>query len=568
MATLVVPGVSVKAYFDVLPPQPAPSGIVGIAGVVDRPPADGKLIAVSKISELRDLLGPGSVYSLKQGVDALANGASELVVAAVAGGSPASLQLLNGDSVACITLKCRFNRSWGTTGLAAEVRTILGSNGSVVRFTLDILANGEIVETFADLRVAPGEADDIFTVVNNQSMLLVAMDAGFADNLPTAGTYSFDSNGTPLDVIVKDGTKTLFQFVPAEDVEPTGLKVTVALPTTPANTVKLRVLRGSALQEELSGLVMNPDSDMYLPFVLLTQSKYIRVQPKSSFAADKAMPVATNGPTSFTDGTSPSNTNYSTAIDKLGDDTRIDLVCAAIEPNRSDSDVATLHQALLSHAVSMSDNGAPRIAFGSVTPAEAAKVDKIKDHAAAVRNRRFVLVTPPQAEGLVAGMVGQMDVKESPTFKTISLHGMKPSSYRESELNRLLGALINVCVVQDRAGRGVVVLKGINTIGDQISVTRVADKAIRETKAISENFIGILNSEEARIALKQQLVATFMRMERDGAIVPSTDGTDPAFIVDVYSTQQDFAQGIVRIDIAVRPVRAIDYIYATIRVKN
>ena len=63
-------------------------------------------------------------------------------------------------------------------------------------------------------------------------------------------------------------------------------------------------------------------------------------------------------------------------------------------------------------------------------------------------------------------------------------------------------------------------------------------------------------------------MATLTRMERAGALVPSTDGTDPAFIVDVYSTQQDFAQGIVRIDIAVRPVRAIDYIYATIRVKN
>jgi hypothetical protein len=50
--------------------------------------------------------------------------------------------------------------------------------------------------------------------------------------------------------------------------------------------------------------------------------------------------------------------------------------------------------------------------------------------------------------------------------------------------------------------------------------------------------------------------------------VPSTDGSDPAFHVDVYSTQLDFAQGIVRIDIAVRPVRAIDYVYATIRVKN
>ena len=56
----------------------------------------------------------------------------------------------------------------------------------------------------------------------------------------------------------------------------------------------------------------------------------------------------------------------------------------------------------------------------------------------------------------------------------------------------------------------------------------------------------------------KQIVATFTRMEREGSLVPSTDGTDPAFTVDVYSTQLDFAQGIVRIDIAIRPVRSID----------
>jgi hypothetical protein len=172
MATLIVPGVNVKAYFDVLPPQPAPSGIVGIAGVVDRPPASGKLVSVTKISELRDLLGPGSLYSLKQGVDALSNGASELVISAVSGGGPASLSLLNVDSEPCVLLKCRFNRSWGTS-LAAEVRTILDAAGTVVRVNLDVLVDGTIEETFTDLRVAPGEVDDIFNAVNNSSKLLV-----------------------------------------------------------------------------------------------------------------------------------------------------------------------------------------------------------------------------------------------------------------------------------------------------------------------------------------------------------------------------------------------------------
>jgi len=161
-----------------------------------------------------------------------------------------------------------------------------------------------------------------------------------------------------------------------------------------------------------------------------------------------------------------------------------------------------------------------------------------------------------------------MNPQDSPTFKSTPLFEISPAKYRESELNRLLSSSTNLLVVQNRAGRGVVVLKGIDTTGDQISVTRVADQAIRETKAISENFIGRLNTDEARIALKQQIVATFTRMERAGALVPSTDGKDPAFLVDVYSTQLDFAQGIVRIDIAIRPVRAIDYIYATIRVKN
>jgi hypothetical protein len=260
--------------------------------------------------------------------------------------------------------------------------------------------------------------------------------------------------------------------------------------------------------------------------------------------------------------------NYQTAIELLSDDPRIDLVLASFEPAREKAQAVEIHQSLLGHAVAMTDAGAPRIAFGSIVPGDADDLDGIRDHAAAVRNRRFVLVAPPGAAGVVAGLIGRMEPQESPTFKSAQLLGIAPASFRESELNRLLGASTNLLVVQQRVGRGVIVLKGIDTSGDQISVTRVADRAIRETKAISENFIGRLNSADAREALKQQLIATFTRMERAGALVPSTDGTDPAFLVDVFSTQQDFAQGIVRVDIAVRPVRAIDYVYATIRVKN
>ena len=86
-------------------------------------------------------------------------------------------------------------------------------------------------------------------------------------------------------------------------------------------------------------------------------------------------------------------------------------------------------------------------------------------------------------------------------------------------------------------------------------------------RLIGELFIGKLNTEDGRNALKQKLTEFLLQMQSENAIVPSTDGSDPAFQLDVYSTQADFAQGIVRIDLAVRPVRAIDFIYATVLVQ-
>jgi len=567
MPALVVPGVRVDTIFDVLPPLPALSGIVGVVGAVDRPPAVGQLTGVSKVSELGQLLGPGSLYSLKEGVHALHNGASEAVISAVAGGSPANHDLLNQNANPAARLRCRFNRNWGTGGLAVNIKSILNAAGVAARVTVELIVDRIVVETHADLRVSPGSVDDLFNVINRRSRLVVAIDPNFDGDRPEAGTNLFATPAVPMAVLESGTSNTMLEILPADGADVDGFSVIIALET--GNTFSITIFDGGALLEEYTGLTTNPDSDNYLPYVLQTQSELIRVRAVSSLPIGEQLPVATNGPIVFTSqGTSPSVADYQTAIDLMAEDKRIDLVIAAIEPNRADADVHQIHQALTAHAVRLADDGAPRIAFGSVTANEADNLELVKDHSAAARNRRFVLVTPAGAEGAVAGMIGRMNPQDSPTFKPAPLHGISPSSYRESQLNRLLGKTTNALVVQDRSGRGVIVLRGLDTTGDQISVTRVADQAIRETKAISENFIGQLNSKDARIALKQQLIATFTRMQRAGAIVPSTDGTDSAFFVDVYSTQTDFAQGIVRIDIAVRPVRAIDYIYATIRVKN
>jgi Phage tail sheath protein subtilisin-like domain/Phage tail sheath C-terminal domain len=564
MATLVVPGVSVEARFDVLPPLPAPAGILGAVGIVDRPPPDGELVTVTMISEVRDLLGPGTEATMPEVMHALRNGTAEAVISAVAGGGPASVPLLNANSAPAVILRARSNGEWGNE-LRADVRGIANAAGAIVRIRLRILRDGRVVEDFTDLQMAPGQPDDLFETINRRSRLLVALDPGFQGLVPRENTYAFGDEGEPIPVPRRGGTRTLFELLPEAEVDPAGLSVRIEIGD--GDVITVLVFQGG-LQEEFTDLGMDPDGDRYLPYVLLTQSRLVRVRPQSSLDEGERLPRATDAPLPFTGGTSPSVQAYQDAIDRLGEDSRINLLVASIEPGRSVADTRQIHQALLAQAVAMAEDGAPRIAFGSVTREEQGDLGQVRDHAATVRNRRFVLVSPAGGAGAVAGLVSRLDPEESPTFKQVPLFEVTPARYRQGELNRLLSSAMNVLVVQDRPGRGVIVLKGIDTTGDQVSVTRVADVAIRETKAICENFIGVLNSEEARTALKQQIVATFTRMEREGALVPSTDGSDPAFLVDVYSTQQDFAQGIVRVDIAVRPVRAIDYVYATIRVKN
>lgn len=562
---LVVPGVRVEAKFDVLPPLPAAAGVVGVAAIIDRPPDPVRLLGLTKAAEVADVLGPGTAASAPEVIHCLGSGAQEVVVSPVTGGSAARLTLLNASSNPAVELRARSNGTWANA-LSVDIRTINDAAGDPVRVVLRILRGGRVVEEFADLVVEPGRHGDLFDTLNTRSVNVVAVDPSLGDETPAPGNYVLPPDGTGVDVPVQGSTSTLFTILPERNVDPAGLNVRIDAPA--ADELRVRVFRDGAPQEDFADLTMDPDSGRNLAAVLLAGSRLINVRQATSLTGADRLPAATVGPVPMAGGTSPNVAAYQAAIDRLGDDSRINLVLAAVEPGRSDATVQEIHQALVAHAVVQADEGSPRIAFGSVTPAEQGDLDRIRDHAAAVRNRRFVLVSPAGADGAVAGSIARLTPETSPTFKPVPLFGIPPATYRESELNRLLGPTHNVVVVQARTGRGVIVLRGLDTTGDQISVTRVADACIREVKAISENFIGRLNTADARAALKQQITATFTRMEREGALVPSTDGSDPAFLVDVYSTQLDFAQGIVRIDIAVRPVRAIDFIYATIRVKN
>lgn len=270
---------------------------------------------------------------------------------------------------------------------------------------------------------------------------------------------------------------------------------------------------------------------------------------------------------SLTGGTDASAEDYATALNRLRDESDVDMVLPAIQDFSNLSKVTKIYSDTISHCKGMSADCKGRLGLGQLPPISnlAQEMRSFSDLANSLLSDRFVLVAPHGAVGAVAGMIGSLSFFQSPTFKTLSGLGTLSTRLGFEAQQEMLRSNI-VPVVLER-GKGLIVVRGLTTDGDQINVRRTADRAVRMMKMIGDLFIGRLNNADGRSALKQKLIESLVQMEKDGALVPSTDGKDPAFKVDVYSSQNDFALGIVRVDMAVRPVRAIDYIYATILVQ-
>lgn len=469
--TLIVPGVEVKVVKDVLTPQLAPSGVLGLVAVTEAQPPGGVGRAASWNS-FAEAFGAASAFSAPEATQALANGVFELVVCAV---DPAT-----------------------TTAASLDIPPDAGTGKA---FTLAARAGGPWANG-----------------------LVVTVDA---------------------------------RAIPA--TKPDGT------PDTPVKVFDLTVQRpGGTDVETFRNLSMDPASPRYVATLLNQASQIVKVtdvdkKAKGPKASDEKAPYQLAG------GKDAGVADYRAALNRLVNEPDVDMVLVSVQDTTGLPRLAQIYADLVAHCDRMSTQSQGRIAFAGVpgrTEAEirangATLVDSLVSD-------RLMLVAPFSTVGAVAGMVGSLDFFQSPTFKRLALGGVSPAIGIESQQELLKR---NVVPIVTQRGRGVIVVRGLTTDGDQVSVRRVADRAVRGVRNIGEQFIGRLNNELGRGALKQNLIGFLVQMEKDGAIVPSTDGKDPAFKVNVYSSQADFAQGIVRVDMAVRPVRAIDYIYATVLVQ-
>ncbi|HZI07054.1 MAG TPA: phage tail sheath C-terminal domain-containing protein [Archangium sp.] len=317
----------------------------------------------------------------------------------------------------------------------------------------------------------------------------------------------------------------------------------------------LQVLRKRADKDDVLEMHRNQDLKS-LAATLKAASAYVKVDESKPLGWPAAGEAIVDG------GKDASADDYAAALRRLRDEPDVDMVIAALRDFSDPAKVTRVYGEVISHCNNLSDECKGRIGLGQVP--DTGGSDMHVQLASNLVSDRFVMVAPHGVVGAVAGLVGNLPYFHSPTFKRVSGLGELRSLPVEDQKALLKG---NVVPVVLERGRGTIVLRGLTTDGDQINVRRVADRAVRTLKMVSDLFIGLLNNADGRNALKQKLTEALVQMQKDGAIVPSTDGKDPAFKVEVYSSQADFALGIVRVNMAVRPVRAIDYIYATITVQ-
>jgi hypothetical protein len=355
--------------------------------------------------------------------------------------------------------------------------------------------------------------------------------------------------------------------IDAKDPGEAGNKIKVGvIKGTASGSVGMQVTNGVTF-EVFDNLVTDKTSDTYVVDLLNNRSKLVaatdlKKEPKASREAKDVKPVKKNlatGELTLSGGLTakPELKDYEKALEMLEMEEDVDLVYAA------DSWDPKVHALVDAHCQNMSKDAKNRIGIGTVGPGEA--IADITNRMSVLASDRFVLVAPYGVAGAVAGLISKLNYYESPTFKALTGVAEIETRYTPAQLMELLKN--GVLALEARRGRGIIVEKGIMTSKEQISVMRIADHAVRGAKNVAENFIGTLNTPGGRTALREKLTEFFLSMAKEESIVPSVDLKEPPFLVDVYSSEMDFAQGVVRADIAVRPVRAMDYIYATITVE-
>ncbi|MFN8496335.1 MAG: phage tail sheath subtilisin-like domain-containing protein [Anaerolineae bacterium] len=153
----------------------------------------------------------------------------------------------------------------------------------------------------------------------------------------------------------------------------------------------------------------------------------------------------------------------------------------------------------------------------------------------------------------IAGMLSARDPQVSLTNKTLSVSDLEVK-FNAGQLEQL----VQNGVLGLEVRRGVRVVKGITTdpgAFQQITTRRIVDFAKFGVRSACDPFIGLLNNDRVRQALKGAINGFLAGMVDDEML--------ESYALDVSATREQEIRGIAQVTMTLRPTFSIDYIKVT-----
>jgi hypothetical protein len=154
----------------------------------------------------------------------------------------------------------------------------------------------------------------------------------------------------------------------------------------------------------------------------------------------------------------------------------------------------------------------------------------------------------------VAGLISSLPVQTSPTNKPLTIGGLA-ASFNQPKLEKLVQN--RVLAVEKREGYRIV--KGITTATNpawhQITTRRIVDYALYGVRSACNPYIGKLNNERVRGAMKATIDGFLTRMVQDEALT--------GYQLEVSATRAQEIAGECMVTMTLQPTFSIDFIMVT-----
>jgi hypothetical protein len=165
-----------------------------------------------------------------------------------------------------------------------------------------------------------------------------------------------------------------------------------------------------------------------------------------------------------------------------------------------------------------------------------------------------VVLPGAYAAAAIAGLLSSLDPHISLTNKVLPVDSLE-HEFSSAELKQLV--LSRVLALEKRQGFRIV--KGIttstNTAWHQITTRRIVDYAKFGVRSSATPYIGLLNNERVRGALRATINSFLNTMVQDEMLI--------SYELDVHATRDDEIRGRALVDIVLRPTFSIDFIKVT-----